>query len=205
MNPIRKLSSPIFRPPSANNTKRHIAAKQTTRLIYIVHFVIQMLIVKDSMVLIHLAHTGTLEAACKAFRKVLIPESVYQEVNAGKESHGEDVGMVEQLVRSGSITISKARKDLIAKANAFNIQRGEAEAVALYWQEGADLLATDDDNVRRKKDALRIKTIGTPAILIRMVRDRFIEQETYLNAVRHLRKTAWFSSIVYDTMNAEVE
>lgn len=51
---------------------------------------------------------------------------------------------------------------MIAKANAFNIQRGEAEAVALYWQEEADLLATDDDNVRRKKDALRIKTIGTP-------------------------------------------
>jgi len=164
-----------------------------------------MLIVKDTMVLIHLAHTGTLEAACKAFRKVVIPEQVYQEVNAGKESHGEDVGAVDQMVKSGAITISKARRELVSKANAFNIQRGEAEAVALYWQEDADLLATDDDNVRRKKDALRIKIIGTPAILIRMIRDGAVDREVYLNAVRHLRKAGWFSSIIYDTMMAEVD
>lgn len=164
-----------------------------------------MLIIKDAMVLIHLAHTGTLEAACKAFRKVVIPESVYQEVNAGKESHGEDVGIVDQLVNSGAITISQARSELIAKANTFNIQRGEAEAVALYWQENAGLLATDDDNVRRKKDVLQVKVIGTPAILIRLIRDRAIGKEVYFNAVQTLRRTGWFSSIVYDTMMMEVE
>ena len=115
-----------------------------------------MLVVKYAMVLIHLAKISLLEISRGYFGKVLIPELVLQEtVNAGKQKNFEDAFLIEEIIRKGIITVGKiAKKAFVKKANQFNIFGGEAEALALYWEEKADFLATDDDNVRRKKEVL---------------------------------------------------
>ena len=104
------------------------------------------------MVLIHLAKLSVLEKSCDYFKRVLIPELVYKEFLKGKEKSLPDVPITLKLIESKKIIIEKVKDiNLIKKANEFNIQRGEAEVIALYWQEKADFLATDDDNVRKKK------------------------------------------------------
>ena len=106
------------------------------------------MIVKDSMVLIHLAKITLLERSCEYFKKVIIPKKVYEEVVACKEY--PDTEIIESLVTNKKIAVIevKNKKD-IEKANQFNIQKGEAEAIALYWQENADILAKKARKIKK--------------------------------------------------------
>ncbi len=163
-----------------------------------------MIVIKDTMVLIHLAKLSLLEKSCRFFRQVLIPELVYYEVL--KEKGMPDTQIIAGLVRNEGILIKKVKENsLIKKSNMFNIQRGEAEAVALYWQEKADLIATDDDNVRKKKLLLNIRIIGTPAIILRLFKEDTIDKNKTKQCVSELRKIGWFSNTVLDKMLMEVE
>ncbi|MBS3138841.1 hypothetical protein J4207_03995 [Candidatus Woesearchaeota archaeon] len=162
-----------------------------------------MLVVKDAMVLIHLSKMLLIEKSCKYFGAVIIPLLIEKEVTTGAYP---DVHFVVDLIKRGVLTVKDVKnKNLIRKANEFNIQGGEAEAVALYWQEQADLLATDDDNVRKKKDILGLQIIGTPAILLQLFKEKVINKTETYDALNILKKTGWFSSIVFDKIRMEVD
>ncbi|HIH09048.1 MAG TPA: hypothetical protein HA254_00080 [Candidatus Diapherotrites archaeon] len=166
-----------------------------------------MLVIKDSMVLIHLAKITLLETACAYFGRVEIPEKVFSEtVTVGKEKGHEDAIIIENAIKSGAIKVRKVKKpELVKKANDFSIYGGEAEALALYWLEEADLLATDDDNVRRKKELLDLKLIGTPAIILKLFNSKKIDSKKAKQSAAKLRKIGWFSSDVTDRILNEVE
>lgn len=165
-----------------------------------------MLVVKDAMVIIHLAKTTLLDTSCTLFKRVIIPNAVYDEVLGGESQHLQDVKQLKTAIVKKQISVVNVKDNiLIRRVNEFNIFRGEAEAVALYWQEKADLLATDDDNVRKKKNALGISTIGTPAIMIKLFRDKKIDKNTYIAAIRKLKDIGWFSNTIFDKMLLEAE
>ncbi len=165
------------------------------------------LLIKDAMVLIHLAHSSVLSESCNFFGKVMIPSYVEDEVvKKGKKNNHADAIVIEKEIKGGTILVKEIKnKKLIKKANEFNIFGGEAEAVALYWEEKADLLATDDDNVRRKKDALLLKIIGTPAILLALYKNRKISNEKMLAGIKRLREHGWFNSVVLDKLILEIK
>jgi len=165
-----------------------------------------MVIVKDAMILIHLAKLSVLEKSCSYFKKTIIPKLVYKEILKGKEKGFSDVHVILDLVKNKKITIKKIKdKSLIKKANQFNIQRGEAEVIALYWQEKAGLIATDDDNVRKKKTLLNIKVIGTPAIILALYKENIIDKNKIEQCLSELRNIGWFSAAVLDKILMEVE
>ena len=165
-----------------------------------------MIIIKDAMVLIHLAKLSILEKSCDYFKRTLIPELVFQEIVKGEEKGFPDVQIALNLIKSKKIIIKKINdKSLMKKANQFNIQGGEAEVVALYWQEKADLIGTDDDNVRKKKTLLNIKTIGTPAIILKLHKNKIIDKSKIEQCISELRKIGWFSNAVLDKILMEVK
>lgn len=163
------------------------------------------MIVKDSMVLIHLAKITLLEKSCEYFKEVIIPDLVYKEIIKGKDKGYDDITIISDLINRKKIKIKEVtKKNLIEKTKQFNIQHGEAEAIALYWQENADYLATDDDNVRKKAEILNIIIIGTPSIIINLYKRQKITREKYLNSLNELKKIGWFSNQVIDKMKMEV-
>jgi len=165
-----------------------------------------MLIIKDTMVLIHLAKLSIMENSCNYFKKVFIPQEVYQEIIRGKKKGFSDVPIILDLIKNKKIGIKKIKdRGLIKKANEFNIQRAEAEVIALYWQEKADLIATDDDNVRRKKVLLNIKVIGTPGIILTLLKKNIISKDKVEQCTSELRKIGWFSNAVLDKILMEVQ
>lgn len=166
-----------------------------------------MLVVNDAMILIHLAKITLLEKSCGHFKKVIIPELVFDEaVKAGMERGFEDAVLIGNTVKKGKIKVKKIRKkDFIRKANSFNIFGGEAEAVALYWQERADMIASDDDNVRNKKELLELNMLGTPSIILGLYANKKINAQKTRQAINKLRKIGWFGNEVLDKILMEVE
>jgi predicted nucleic acid-binding protein len=156
-----------------------------------------MIVIKDSVALIHLAKLSLLSKSCQYWGKVIIPIGVYKEVLKGRQKGFGDVPFIEGLVEIKN-------QDLVKKVHQFNVQRGEAEAVALYWQEKADWLITDDDNVRKKKIVLNINVIGTPAIILRLYKEKHIDSRKVEASISELQKIGWFSTAVIDTMRMEV-
>ena len=158
------------------------------------------------MVVIHLAKVTLLEKSCAYFQRAAIPEAVYNEVMLGKEKGYPDATVVEELVKLNKLVVRKVRDGaLLKRAREFNLQRGEAEALALYWQDNADYLASDDDSLRKKRVALAIRLIGTPAILTTLYRGRVIEKQKLGESVAELRNIGWFSNAVIDRILMEAE
>jgi len=161
------------------------------------------MVVKDAMVIIHLAKITLLEKSCDYFKDVVIPELVYNEAVVNGKEHPEAM-MIKELAEKNKIKVKKINnKILINKANQYNIQRGEAESVSLYWQDEGDLLATDDDNVRKKGVVLNLNIIGTPAIIFKLYKDNIIDKKKFRESISQLRKIGWFSNAVLDKVLME--
>ena len=161
------------------------------------------MIIKDAMVVIHLAKITLLEKSCDYFKKVIVPKKVYEEIGFCEEKYTE-IKIIQELIEKKKISVEEVKdKQLLKKANEFNLQRGEAESVALYWQEKADYLATDDDNVRKKSMILNIKIIGTPVIILKIYKEKMIRKEKFLESITKLRKIGWFSNAIIDKILME--
>lgn len=166
-----------------------------------------MLVVNDAMVLIHLARITVLESCCDFFGKVIIPPLVFKEVVIeGKNRGFADAVLVEEIINKNKIKVKKVvKRDLIVRANKFSIQGGEAEAVALYWQEQADLIASDDNSVRSKKSILGINLIGTPSMLLALFKNNKIKKSKLVQSINELRRIGWFSNALLDKILLEAE
>ena len=162
-----------------------------------------MIIIKDSMVLIHLAKITLLETSCEHFKKVAIPKKIKDETTNTLHS---DAKVIKDLIAKGKIEVIKVKDtSLIKKANEFNIQGGEAEAVALYWEINANLLATDDDNVRRKREVLQLNMIGTPALMLELYKKNKINKAKLYDSIKTMKIIGWFSNTVWDKILMEVD
>ncbi len=159
------------------------------------------------MVLIHLAKLSLLETCCDLFSEILVPTEVKKEVvDKGRERGFPDAVIIDEIINKGKISVKDVQdRGLVERANQFNIQRGEAEAVALYWEMKADFLATDDDNVRKKKTILDLKLIGTLPIILKLFRADRIDKDKFERSLIELGKIGWFSSGVLDRIALEAD
>ncbi len=162
-----------------------------------------MLVIKDAMALIHLAKTSLLEDSCAYFGSVAIPSLVHKEVD---KPEYVDALIIRKLIKEEKIKVKPiSNRSLIRKAEQFGIYEGEAEAIALYWELEANMLATDDDNVRRKRDLLNINLIGTPVIILKLYKEKKIDKKKLKQVVEQMRKIGWFSSTIWDKIQMEAE
>lgn len=164
-----------------------------------------MLVVKDAMILIHLAKLTLLDSTCGYLGDVAVPTKVKEEtVDTGRDRGYPDAAAIADAIDRGDIDVYAVQEtELLERANQYNIQGGEAEAVALYWERDADLLATDDDNVRKKQSVLDLDLVGTPAILLELYDVGRVDAEKLRSAIDDLRDIGWFSTAVLDKLELE--
>lgn len=166
-----------------------------------------MKVVKDSMVLINLAKTILLENSCDYFKMVMIPNSVFEEtVIVGKKKGFEDALIIEKLIKNKKIIVKQIKdKNLLKMTYEFNIYGGEAESLALYKQEKANLLISDDYNLRKKKDLVNANIIGSLAVILKLRENKKIDKNKFVNSIEKMRKIGWFSNSVLDKVLMEGE
>jgi hypothetical protein len=126
-----------------------------------------MLAVSDTSPLVLLDKAGHLWILGKLFEKVFIPSAVDTEwLRPG----GYVVPQWLSVATLSQDTVSVA-KDLYQK-----IDKGEAEAIALFSSMKADLLLIDDLNGRRQAKAMGLPVAGTLGILIAAKRKGIIPE-----------------------------
>ncbi len=123
-----------------------------------------MTVVSDSSPLISLSRIGRFDFLEKCYTGIWIPEAVRSEVGAEEEMRpGADEVRGSPWIEEKTVV----DRELVARLVQRKIGVGEAEAIALAVETGADLLLIDDDVPRRIASELGLPLGGTVGTLIR--------------------------------------
>lgn len=120
-----------------------------------------MIVVSNTSPLINLAVVGKLDLLRQLYGKVVIPQAVYQEIAvAGSGQPGADqikrLDWIETCPVAGRSTVISLRLE---------VDEGEAEAIALAGELGADLLLLDERRGRIVASRLGLQFVGLLGIL----------------------------------------
>ncbi len=119
-----------------------------------------MKVVSNASVLIALSSTGQMHLLSRLFGRVLIPESVCHEV----VRRGEGRPGASEVAEASWIEtrVTKAPAPALPKST---LSLGEADALALGHELGADLMLLDDREARAGARQLGLPLVGTLGIL----------------------------------------
>ena len=96
-----------------------------------------------------------------------------------------------RIVLPSKIKIVVLENEFKDKAGIFTNQHdldlGEAEAIALAFQEKADYFLTDDLDARQVAKDYYVNVHGTIGIILRSFKEKIISQEIAINKIRELK------------------
>lgn len=134
------------------------------------------MVVFDASTLVLLAKIDILDLFISDYRgHVLIPEKVKEEV---LQKGSVETPQIAGLIRDGKLGVLEANdRSLLKKLmDDFNIDSGEAEAIALALYKKRAVVATDDRNAIRACKFLKIDFITAISILIRAVGKKLLNK-----------------------------
>lgn len=155
------------------------------------------MIVFDSSTIILLAKTELLDTIIDAYKKeCIIPDEVKKEV-AQKESF--DALLIKKRMEEGKIKTKKAPQEGVSKLmKDFNINKGEAEAIALALTHHGSLLATDDKNAINACKLSNIPFTTSIDILIRAKGKKLLTRDEAITKLQELAKYGRYKKEIID-------
>lgn len=155
-----------------------------------------MIVVADSTVLIGLAKLGKLALLKEIFSKVSIPEEVFTEVvERGKDKPGS------KLIKECSWIEKKTVKDK-TQVNFLmgNLERGEAEVLALARELEADLILVDEEKARKSAVIAGYDVMGLLGLFILAKKLGLIDQVRPLIGELRRKKFRVSDRVVSETL-----
>jgi len=120
-------------------------------------------IVADASVLIGLSSIGRLALLHERFSDgVLVPPAVWREV---VEQGGERPG-AREVAEARWITVREVTAQEIVQLLRMGLEEGEAEAIALAYEIGAEVVMLDEQDARQAAKQLGLRVLGTIGVLI---------------------------------------
>lgn len=120
--------------------------------------------------LISLAILGRLDLLDKLFSLVVVPESVAKEVTT------PDKPFSEELARFVKDKIRACRNKDLVQLFAFNLDAGESEVLALYYEIENAIVVVDEEKARKLALRKEIPFIGTLGLLVLAKRNGLIPE-----------------------------
>lgn len=130
-----------------------------------------MIVVSDASPIIALSLIGQLDILKALYGKVEVPQAVYREVT----QLGVDHMGVHEILKASWISARSIRNDALVKALLGELDIGEAEAITLATEVGAELLLIDERRGRKAATRLGLNVIGVLGILIEAKQKGFID------------------------------
>ena len=118
------------------------------------------IIIADSSPLIGLARIGHLQLLRKLAQRVVVPRAVWTEVTSAQA----DAPGAREVAKETWIEVQDADPQLVAPLLIL-VGRGEAEAIALAQREPNAVLLLDDLRARKLAERLKLRRMGTVALL----------------------------------------
>lgn len=156
-----------------------------------------MAIIADSSALIGMVRIAHLELLRKLYKRVLVPQSVYNEVvMEGKRLRKTGVEEIEKAIQAGWIKMVSLSKGQLNKVEAYRASgemgKGEAEAIALARSRRLPVIV-DDRYARELADSLGLEFLGTGAVLLEAYISRLLSKKEFAESLRELGKVMWLS------------
>lgn len=124
-----------------------------------------MPVVSNTSPLLNLAIIDRLDLVRDQFGEVLIPPAVLHELRAGEDRPGAPVLAV--ALAGGWIKVTPLQNPVVAQVLWRTLDEGEAEAIALALEVGAERVLLDERDARRAAKHLGLATVGVLGILLR--------------------------------------
>ncbi|MBF2008671.1 MAG: DUF3368 domain-containing protein [Chlorogloeopsis fritschii C42_A2020_084] len=121
-----------------------------------------MIIVSDTTPISELAKVAHLDLLPQLFGKVLIPQSVFNELQVGQHPAAKfvkNLSWLEVVTVENQQVVEELQK-------SFNLHLGESEAIALAEEIGASQLLIDEKAARKVAMTRKLPLIGTMGILL---------------------------------------
>jgi predicted nucleic acid-binding protein len=145
-----------------------------------------MIIVSNTSPLTNLAAIGQFDLLRRLYASLHIPQGVWGELNASNQRWpGRD-----EVATANWIERHTVQNQALVLALRRDLDRGEAESIALALELGADLVLMDEREGRRAAQQMGLDVIGVVGILLEAkARQAIDDLRPYLDA---LRQTAGF-------------
>lgn len=151
------------------------------------------MIVSNSSPIIILGKQGSLELLRRCFKKIIIPESVYNEVLKDKNSP-ESIALEEAIIDKW-IIVEKASVNPLLET--LNLGQGEKEAISLAVKHKI-MLIIDDDSAKAYAKILGVKAHGTLYVLYIAVLKKYIDKAGAKSILeRMIRDGFYISTDIY--------
>jgi uncharacterized protein len=121
-----------------------------------------VLVVADSSPLILLSRLSLLDVLPRLYDEILVPRAVYREV----VEDGEGRPGAEEISEKEWIQVVAEDATAVLRRGLDNLGIGEASAIALAVELGADLLLIDDRQGRAAAERLGLEIRGTLGVLV---------------------------------------
>lgn len=152
-----------------------------------------MIVVSDSSPLIALADVGQLQLLHELFSTVLIPGAVYEEIvlqGAGRPG-------AKAIQAAAWIEQRNVANTGLADALKRELDEGEAEAIALALESGADLVLLDERRGRQRAVHLGLRVTGALGVLVEAKHQHLLAAvRPVLDALRN-KADFWISDDLY--------
>jgi len=142
-----------------------------------------MIVVSNTSPLTHMAAISQFDLLRRLYSGVNIAEGVWDELNAmGKHWPGSDEVTAARWIKRHSV-----QNQILVNALRRDLDRGEAESIALAIEIGADLILLDEKEGRHTAQRLRLTTVGVVGILLEAKKNGFVDNvKPHLDDLRHI-------------------
>lgn len=123
----------------------------------------QEIIISNSSPIIHLAKIDQLGLLRDFFGEIMIPEAVYEECMTQGKGRSE----VARIKQASWLRVLPVTNQHLVKLLNSEIDRGEAEAIALALETQASWVLLDDADAREKARLYSLRITGTLGLLLR--------------------------------------
>ena len=162
------------------------------------------IIISDASTLILLQKIILLDKLVKNFEFIISQEIYNEAVIKGKKIKSKDSYSIESKINSGIIKVKKVkdRKRVNQIIDEFSLEKGETEAIVLFLQENADILAIDDHKAINVCKIYKIPFITALTFVIAALDAKIIMKNEAKEMVRNLGIYGRYKDeLVYKALN----
>lgn len=161
-----------------------------------------MPVVSNTSPLVNLAIIGQLSLLRDQFGEIWIPDAVLEELRIQEDLPGSQI--MREALKAGWISVyPEVKGQVLAQVLQRDLDKGEAEAIALAVQVKADWTLLDEREGRKIAKSLGLNVVGILGILLRARREGKLS--SFKKAMDNLRERAGFriGAELYDVLLRE--